>query len=72
MASCMVSSFALFQLLFIPCIRSFLSNQSKRALFKAQEFFLQDQYSDVVTELQPYEIDDMPIVTQYELAFLTS
>ncbi|XQY91811.1 type VII secretion protein EssB [Metabacillus sp. HB246100] len=58
---------------FIPALiyslYSFFFVQPKQTSFiQAQEFFLQDQYSDVVTELQPYEIEDMPIVTQYELA----
>ncbi|MGG1629336.1 type VII secretion protein EssB [Rossellomorea sp. NRS-1567] len=34
----------------------------------AQESFLLNKYSDVVTELQPYEIDEIPKVTQYQLA----
>ncbi|WP_162785051.1 type VII secretion protein EssB [Bacillus sp. P14.5] len=34
----------------------------------AQESFLLNKYSDVVTELQSYEIDEIPKVTQYQLA----
>ncbi|WP_226668897.1 type VII secretion protein EssB [Metabacillus litoralis] len=60
-------------LLLIPsliyCFYSLFSIQPKQASFiQAQELFLQNNYSEVVTELQPYDIDDMPKVTQYELA----
>ncbi|WP_168412917.1 type VII secretion protein EssB [Bacillus salacetis] len=34
----------------------------------AQESFLLNKYSDVVTELQPYDIEEIPKVTQYQLA----
>lgn len=34
----------------------------------AQESFLLNKYSDVVTELQSYEVEEIPKVTQYQLA----
>ncbi len=43
--------------------------QPKQASFiEAQEKFLNNEYSEVVTILQPYDFDEMPKVTQYELS----
>lgn len=60
-------------LLFIPVfiysLYSIFSLQPKKDSFiQAQEEFLQNNYSEVVTELQPYSIEDMPKVTQYQLS----
>ncbi|WP_158638632.1 type VII secretion protein EssB [Metabacillus litoralis] len=60
-------------LLLIPsliyCFYSLFSLQPKQESFiSAQEMFLQNNYSEVVTELQPYDVNEMPKVTQYELA----
>jgi type VII secretion protein EssB len=45
----------------------FLYPKQERVV-SAQESFLLNKYSDVVTELQSYEIDEIPKVTQYQLA----
>lgn len=60
-------------LLFIPAIiyslYSLFSLQPKQASFiQAQEMFLLNNFSEVVTELQPYSIEEMPKVTQYQLS----
>ncbi|MDQ0230844.1 type VII secretion protein EssB [Metabacillus malikii] len=62
LAACFIPTliFALYSLFFI---------QPKQASFiEAQEKFLKNEYSEVVTELQPYEFKEMPKVTQYELS----
>lgn len=46
----------------------FFINPKQDRVVAAQESFLLEKYSDVVTELQPYEIDEIPKVTQYQLA----
>lgn len=46
----------------------FFMNPKQDRVVAAQESFLLEKYSDVVTELQPYEIDEIPKVTQYQLA----
>ncbi|WP_226527778.1 type VII secretion protein EssB [Metabacillus niabensis] len=60
-------------LLFIPAfmysLYSLFSLQPKQASFiQAQEMFLRNNFSEVVTELQPYSIGEMPKVTQYQLS----
>ena len=45
----------------------FISPKQERVV-AAQESFLLNKYSDVVTELQPYEVEEIPKVTQYQLA----
>jgi type VII secretion protein EssB len=48
---------------------SLFSLQPKQTSFiHAQEKFLNNEYSEVVTALQPYDFKEMPKVTQYELA----
>ncbi len=46
----------------------FFINPKQESIVSAQENFLLNKYSDVVTELEPYEIDDIPKVAQYQLA----
>ncbi|BCB06046.1 type VII secretion protein EssB [Bacillus sp. KH172YL63] len=46
----------------------FFMNPKQDRVVAAQESFLLEKYSDVVTELQPYEIDEIPKVSQYQLA----
>ena len=60
-------------LCFIPAlvysIYSLFFLQPKQTSFiQAQEKFLKNEYSEVVTALQPYDIKEMPKVTQYELS----
>jgi type VII secretion protein EssB len=60
-------------LCFIPAlvysIYSLFFLQPKQTSFiHAQEKFLNNEYSEVVTALQPYDIKEMPNVTQYELS----
>jgi len=60
-------------LLFIPAfiysLYSLFSLQPRQASFiQAQEMFLRNNFSEVVTELQPYSIEEMPKVTQYQLS----
>ncbi|HZH60750.1 MAG TPA: type VII secretion protein EssB [Metabacillus sp.] len=60
-------------LLFIPAfiysLYSLFSLQPKQESFiQAQEMFLKNNFSEVVTELQPYSIKEMPKVTQYQLS----
>jgi type VII secretion protein EssB len=60
-------------LCFIPAliysIYSLFFLQPKQTSFiHAQEKFLNNEYSEVVTVLQPYDIEDMPKVTQYQLS----
>ncbi|MGM0875219.1 MAG: type VII secretion protein EssB [Bacillota bacterium] len=48
---------------------SLFSLQPKQTSFiHAQEKFLSNEYSEVVTALQPYDFKEMPKVTQYELS----
>ncbi|MBG9443065.1 type VII secretion protein EssB [Cytobacillus firmus] len=48
---------------------SLIFTQPKQAAFiNSQEHFLKSQYSEVVSELSNYDIDQMPRVVQYELA----
>ncbi|MCM3705279.1 type VII secretion protein EssB [Cytobacillus firmus] len=48
---------------------SLIFTQPKQAAFiNSQEHFLKSQYSEVVSKLSNYEIDQMPKVVQYELA----
>jgi type VII secretion protein EssB len=60
-------------LCFIPAliysIYSLFFLQPKQTSFiQAQEKFLNNEFSEVVTVLQPYDIEDMPKVTQYQLS----
>jgi type VII secretion protein EssB len=60
-------------LCFIPALiyslYSLFSIQPKQTSFiQAQEKFLNNEYSEVVTALQPYDIKEMPKVSQYELS----
>jgi type VII secretion protein EssB len=53
----------------IYSIYSLFFLQPKQTSFiHAQEKFLNNEYSEVVTALQPYDIKEMPKVTQYELS----
>ncbi|WLR42821.1 type VII secretion protein EssB [Bacillus carboniphilus] len=52
--------YSIFSLIFI--------NPKHDRVVAAQENFLLDKYSDVVTEIQSYDVDDIPTVTQYQLA----
>ena len=46
----------------------FLLQPKQENIVQAQENFLTNEYSEVVNSLQSYEIDDIPKVTQYQLA----
>ncbi|MGM7723465.1 type VII secretion protein EssB [Metabacillus sp. Hm71] len=46
----------------------FFLQPKQESFIYAQEKFLNNEFSEVVTALQPYEIDEMPKVTQYELS----
>ncbi|WP_257347607.1 type VII secretion protein EssB [Pseudalkalibacillus decolorationis] len=46
----------------------FFIQPKQSSIIHAQEKFLSNEYSEVVTAMQPYEIKDMPKVAQYELA----
>ncbi|WP_071461377.1 type VII secretion protein EssB [Bacillus massilinigeriensis] len=60
---------ALFVPAFIYAIYTLVFAQPKHAAFMdSQEHFLESEYSDVVNQLDKYDIDDMPKVVQYELA----
>ncbi|WP_165997430.1 type VII secretion protein EssB [Bacillus sp. Cs-700] len=46
----------------------FLLQPKQENIVQAQENFLTNEYSEVVNSLQSYEIEDIPKVTQYQLA----
>ncbi|KKI89574.1 hypothetical protein WQ54_24745 [Bacillus sp. SA1-12] len=46
----------------------FFLQPKQESFIYAQEKFLNNEFSEVVTVLQPYELDEMPKVTQYELS----
>ncbi|WLR60968.1 type VII secretion protein EssB [Guptibacillus hwajinpoensis] len=46
----------------------FLLQPKQENIVQAQENFLTNEYSEVVNSLQSYDIDDIPKVTQYQLA----
>jgi type VII secretion protein EssB len=46
----------------------FFLQPKQTSFIHAQEKFLNNEYSEVVTALQPYEFKEMPKVTQYELS----
>jgi type VII secretion protein EssB len=46
----------------------FFLQPKQTSFIHAQEKFLNNEYSEVVTALQPYDIKEMPKVTQYELS----
>ncbi|TKD69202.1 type VII secretion protein EssB [Pseudalkalibacillus hwajinpoensis] len=46
----------------------FLLQPKQENIVQAQENFLTNEYSEVVNSLEPYDIDDIPKVTQYQLA----
>jgi type VII secretion protein EssB len=51
------------------CLYSLIFTQPKQEAFiNSQEHFLKSQYSEVVSELSNYDINQMPRVVQYELA----
>ncbi len=45
-----------------------LAQPKQEAFINSQEHFLKNQYSDVITSLSDYKVEDMPKVVQYELA----
>ncbi|MBA4536975.1 type VII secretion protein EssB [Bacillus aquiflavi] len=53
----------------IYTLYSLIFLQPKQTAFvKSQEYFLKDKYSEVVSTLADYKVDDMPNVVLYELA----
>ena len=46
----------------------FLMQPKQVAFINSQEHFLQSEYSEVVTQLSDYKVEDMPRVVQFELA----
>ncbi len=61
-------------ILFIPALIMSLSyfiieKPRNEAFIESHEFFLGDQYSEVVTTLSPYKVRKMPFVVLYELAY---
>ena len=45
-----------------------LAQPKQSAFINSQEAFLKNQYSEVITSLLDYEVEDMPNVVQYQLA----
>lgn len=45
-----------------------LAQPKQAAFIQSQEYFLKNQYSDVITALEDYKTEGMPKVVQYELA----
>lgn len=45
-----------------------LAQPKQAAFIQSQEYFLKNQYSDVITTLEDYKAESMPKVVQYELA----
>jgi len=45
-----------------------LAQPKQSAFINSQEYFLKNQYSEVINSLLDYEVEDMPNVVQYELA----
>ncbi|CAM4006534.1 type VII secretion protein EssB [Mesobacillus zeae] len=64
-----IGLFTLFVPAFIYALYTLIFAEPKHAAFiNSQEHFLESEYSDVVSILERYDIEDMPKVVQYELA----